>query len=84
MITREEFIKAAPPLYFIRVENFKFSPVQIDLIAHWINAHCGGWVYYDQHKTYVFERLGDRLMFKIWISGDPFANPEGEILDDKH
>lgn len=80
MITREEFLKVKAPFYYVRVSNSQWAQVNRDMIAHWIDAHCGGWTYYDYHDTYVFERIGDRIMFVIWIKGEPFSENMGEVI----
>mgnify|MGYP001480297786 CR=1 FL=1 len=78
-LTNEQWAEVKPPFWYIRVEGEGWTTIHREMICKWIEAHCGGWFYYDGAKTYVFERSGDYMMFRIWIKGDPFAASEGEI-----
>ena len=80
MLTKDEWRAIKPPFSFIKITNKAWLAVHREMIVSWIEEHCGaGFTYWDGHETYVFGSEGDKLMFKMWIKDDPFANEEGEI-----
>ena len=79
MLSREEWLDVKPPFFYIKVQNNDWTPSVRQMILHWIGEHCGGWCYNDGESIYIFELIGDRLLFKLWLSGRPFDGYEGEV-----
>ena len=80
MLTPEEWNAAVAPFWHLNVKNPAWSKVHSDMIVKWVEAHIGGWFYYDGENTYVFGSQGDYMLFRMWIADDPFKNDDGEIL----
>ena len=79
MLTVDEWNDAKAPFWHLKVKNPAWSKVHRDMIVKWIEAHIGGWFYYDGDVTYVFGSNGDYMLFRMWIADDPFKNDDGEI-----
>lgn len=79
MLTPAEWAEAKAPFSHLRVANPAWKRVHRDMIVKWIEGHIGGWFYYDGDDMYVFGSKGDYMLFRMWISDDPFENDDGEI-----
>lgn len=79
-LTNEQWADATAPFWYLDVKNPAWGRVQRDMIVKWIEAHIGNWFYYDGEFTYVFGNQGDYMLFRMWISDDPFSNDDGEVL----
>lgn len=82
MIDHAEWTKVKAPFYWIKVSNigdFVWSNTERSMVTKWLDEHSIGWVYYDQHETYIFEKETDRITFKLWAMDNPFKDTHGEI-----
>lgn len=81
LLSREDWIKVKPPLYWVKADNKSWSKIHRDLINKWLETHCGReWVYYDGDFTYAFGSEGDQTMFVIWLKSDPFGGEHGDLV----
>ncbi len=83
MIEHAEWVRKAAPFYWIKVSNIgserKWSATERHMVTKWLDEHSGGWVYWDQNETYIFEKDVDRIAFKLWAVDDPFKGDHGEV-----
>lgn len=80
-LTEEEWEAIEPPFTHVTVDNADHRDVHRSMMKKWIASRCGGWVYYNEDKVFVFERNGDAMMFSIWVKSEPFAE-DGTIAED--
>ena len=79
MLTREQWIETKAPFCYVRLDNKAWTQVQKEIVIKWIESHCGGWFYWDEGDTYVFEKSGDRILFVLWVKSDPFDQDMGDV-----
>jgi hypothetical protein len=79
-IDKSKWDDVKPPFSFVRVDNPEFRDTHREMMKKWLVARCGGWIYFDDVDTFVFERPGDAMMFRIWVESEPFQS-DGSIDD---
>ena len=81
-LTQEEWQGIKPPFVWLKLK-VQLDPLQFDFIEKWLSANTSDWWHVgagsDNVYTFVFKEEGDRVMFKLWASNNPFKEDHGEI-----
>ncbi len=86
-LTRQEWDAIAPPFCWLHLNApATWTSTHLAMVGKWLSANLGGWWFSDlepsgpdRRITLVFERPADRVLFKLWVSDDPFARQGGDI-----
>lgn len=87
-LTDKEWDQVKAPFCFLRIDAPpSWRPIHYAMIGKWLDANMSGWWYgntmpitaQDKIVTYIFQHEGDRTLFKLWISDDPFTREGGVI-----
>lgn len=82
-LTREEFMAAPAPMFWLKTEVVKsWTQVQKDLALKWLEANAKGWFYFSD-VTWVFENNTDRVVFKTFLLTNAFSEDFGTITKEQ-
>ena len=72
------------PMFYIRINTpITWNSIHYDLIEKWIVVNTSFKWYWEKAVTdkhiFVFESEQERMLFKLWISNNPFEKEAGAI-----
>ncbi len=82
LLTAEQWRKVDGAFSWMKV-NVEFAAIHVTIIQKWMERHCSGWWYYESEmkgKTLVvFEDANEMVMFRIWMTDNPFDDDHGQV-----
>lgn len=81
-LTHEEWEAVHHPFVSVTVKNKGWHEQEWKALTRWIENNCHGWFYFDDHKTFVFERIEDVMHLKLWISDESIKKEKEKLTTE--
>lgn len=81
-LTDEQWAKLHSKFCWCRVDGIQ-TTIHREILEKWLNLHTSGWWYSNIESStsslYIFEQQEDMVLFKVWVSDEPFKRDHGDM-----